>query len=134
MYGLTAGYEDLNDFDELRDDPLWQMLAGDGQRLGGMSTLSRFENQQTRQSAVALNRLLVDQFINSFEHAPDQIILEFDATDDRVHDAAGRCFHGYYGDYCFLPLYVFCGSQLLVAYLRPSASTRPNMPERSSNY
>ena len=121
VYGLTAGYEDLNDFDELRDDALWQMLAGDGRRLGGMSTLSRFENQQTRQSAVALNRLLVDQFINSFEHAPDQIILDFDATDDRVHGMQqGRCFHGYYGDYCFLPLYVFCGSQLLVAYLRPS--------------
>lgn len=121
VYGLVAGYEDLNDFDQLKDDPLWQTLAGEGEKLGGMSTLSRFENAQERSSAVALNRLLVDRFLDSFDKPPEQIVLDFDATDDRVHGKQeGRFFHAYYGDYCFLPLYVFCGSQLLVAYLRPS--------------
>lgn len=121
VYGLICGYEDLNDFDALRDDALWQVLAGSDERLGGMCTLSRFENAQDRSSAVALNRLLVDQFIESFDEVPERIVLDFDATDDRVHGMQeGRFFHGYYGDYCFLPLYVFCGSQVLVAYLRPS--------------
>ena len=121
VYGLVSGYEDLNDFDQLRDDPLWQVMSGSDKRLGGMCTLSRFENAQGRGSAVALNQLLVDQFIESFDAAPEQVVLDFDATDDRVHGMQeGRFFHGYYGDYCFLPLYVFCGSQLLVAYLRPS--------------
>ncbi len=85
IYGLVAGYEDLNDFDELREHPLLQMLAGVDESLGGMSTLSRFENAQDRRSAVALNQVLVDQFIHSFENAPERIILDFDATDDRVH-------------------------------------------------
>jgi len=96
-------------------------LAGEGEQLGGMSTLSRFENAQERSSAVALNRLLIDQFLDAFDEPPKRIVLDFDATDDRVHGKQeGRFFHAYYGDYCFLPLYVFCGSQLLVAYLRPS--------------
>ena len=128
VYGFVAGYEDLNDFEQLEDDPLRQALAGKGEQLGGMSTLSRFENAQERSSAVALNRLLVDQFLDSFDEPPEQIVLDFDATDDRMHGKRkGRFFHAYCGDYCFLPLYVFCGSQLLVAYLRPST------PERSSS-
>lgn len=121
VYGLAGGYEDLNDFDELRNDPLWQMLAGGDQTLGSGSTLCRFENAQDRSAAVALNQLFVDQFLDSFEQAPERIVLDFDATDNPVHGMQeGRFFHGYYGNYCFLPLYVFCGSQLLVAYLRPS--------------
>jgi hypothetical protein len=121
VYGLVAGYEDLNDFEQLKTDPLWQALAAEGEPIGGMSTLSRFENTQERASAVKLNRLLVDQFIDSFEKPPQRIVLDFDATDNQVHGKQeGRFFHAYYGNYCFLPLYVFCGSQLLVAYLRPS--------------
>ena len=74
-----------------------------------------------RQAAWDMNALLVEQFIDSFTEAPEELILDFDATDDRVHgDQEGRFFHGYYDHYCFLPLYVFCGEHLLVSYLRPS--------------
>jgi hypothetical protein len=70
---------------------------------------------------MAFNQVLVDQFIDSFAQAPQELILDFDATDDRVHgQQEGRFYNGYYHDYCFLPLYVFCGQRLLVAYLRPS--------------
>ena len=68
-----------------------------------------------------MHPLLVEQFIASFKEAPSELILDFHATDDRVHgNQEGRFFHGYYGSYCFLLLYVFCGEQLLVSYLRPS--------------
>ena len=74
-----------------------------------------------RETAVAIHQVLVDQFIASFAEPPEELILDFDATDDRVHGLQeGRFFHGYYDAYCFLPLYVFCGDQLLVSYLRPS--------------
>ena len=79
------------------------------------------ENQSDRQSAIALNELLVDLFIESQSSPPKEIILDFDATDDPVHgDQEGRFFHGYYRHYCFLPLYVFCGRHPLLAWLRPS--------------
>ena len=65
---------------------------------------------------VAIHEVLIEQFMRSFSRAPEELILDFDATDDRVHgNQAGRAYHGYYGDYCFLPLYVFCGEQLLVS-------------------
>ena len=74
-----------------------------------------------RETAVAIHQVLVDQFIASFAEPPEELILDFNATDDRVHGLQeGRFFHGYYDAYCFLPLYVFCGDQLLVSYLRPS--------------
>jgi hypothetical protein len=83
--------------------------------------LCRLENRADRQTAWAMARVLVEGFIKSFRRAPRELILDFDATDDRVHGLQqGRAFHGYYGDWCFLPLYVFCGEQLLVSYLRPS--------------
>jgi hypothetical protein len=72
-------------------------------------------------TVVAMSKVLVELFVQSFKEAPSELILDFDATDDRVHgEQEGRAFHGYYGDWCFLPLYVFCGEQLLVSYLRPS--------------
>ena len=75
----------------------------------------------TARRLAAFHQVLVEQFIASFREAPTELILDFDATDDRVHgQQEGRAFHGYYGDWCFLPLYVFCGEQLLVVYLRPS--------------
>lgn len=121
IFGLCAGYEDLNDFNHLRNDPLFQTVSGTAQALAGASTLCRFENRQNRQVAWEINELLVEQFIASFAQPPEEIILDFDATDDAVHGKQeGRFFHGYYDHYCFLPLYVFCGDQLLVAYLRPS--------------
>ena len=121
IFGLCAGYEDLNDFDTLRDDGLFQMVSESDQRLAGKCTLCRMENQQGRDVAVAINTLLVDQFIGSKKTAPKEIILDFDATDDPIHgNQEGGFFHGYYDHHCFLPLFVFCEGQLLVAYLRRS--------------
>lgn len=121
VYGLACGYEDANDFETLRNDPLWQALCEKDGQLAGKSTLGRFENRINRHSAAQINELFVELFIASFKQAPEQIILDFDATDNPVHGMQEqRFFHGYYDRYCFLPLYVFCGDQLLCAYLRPS--------------
>lgn len=121
IYGLAQGYEDLNDHDTLRHDLAWQTAVERDVPLASSPTLCRLENRADRQVAWAMHEVLVEQFIGSFAKAPSELILDFDATDDRVHgQQEGRFFHGYYGDYCFLPLYVFCGDQLLAAYLRPS--------------
>ena len=121
VYGLCQGYEDLNDQATLRHDPAWQTGIDCSLDLSSPATLCRFENRMGREAAVALHQVLIEQFIASFETPPEELILDFDATDDRVHgDQEGRFFHGYYDHYCFLPLYVFCGEQLLVSYLRPS--------------
>lgn len=121
VFGLCQGYEDLNDHDTLRDD-LAVQTALERETAGASSpTLCRFESRADRESAVAISRILVDQFIASFKEAPKELILDFDATDDIVHGGQeGRHFSAYYDNYCFLPLYVFCGEQLLVAYLRPA--------------
>ena len=121
IFGLAQGYEDLNDHDTLRHDLAWQTAVERETALASSPTLCRMEQRLDRRAAVAMHRVLVDQFIASFSAPPKELILDFDATDDRVHgQQEGRFFHGYYGDYCFLPLYVFCGEQLLVSYLRPS--------------
>jgi len=121
VYGLALGYEDLNDQDALRHDPLWQTAAERDAPLSSSSTLCRWENRAGRKEAWLMHRVLLEQFVACFEAPPEELLLDFDATDDRVHGAqVGAYFHGYYGDYCFLPLYVFCGEQLLVSYLRPS--------------
>jgi hypothetical protein len=121
LYGLALGYEDLSDHDSLRHDLLWQTAAERDEALGSSSTLCRWENRAGRQEAWLMHRVLFEQFVASFEAPPKELILDFDATDDRVHGSqVGAYFHGYYGDYCFLPLYVFCGEPLLVSYLRPS--------------
>ena len=120
VMAVGAGWEDLNDAEVLASDPLHQLASG-ADTLGSAPTLSRFENAQTRASALAVNEELVEQFIRSKKKAPAHLILDFDATDTPVHgQQEGRFFHGYYNCYCFLPLYVFCGDQLLVAYLRES--------------
>jgi len=123
ILGIACGYEDLNDHDSLRHDPLWQALAeydpAAGQALASSPTLCRLENRPRRATLFRLAEVLVDQFIASQPTAPEHLILDFDATDDPVHgQQEGRFFHGYYDGSCFLPLYVFCGDQLLVAYLR----------------
>ncbi len=123
--GIACGYEDLNDHQALRDDPLFQLLCreevGEGLPLASPSTLCRLENRVGRDELVDMSRLLVEMFIESFDAPPKEIILDFDATDDTLHgDQVGKFFHGYYDSYCFLPLYVFAGDQLLCAYLRPS--------------
>jgi hypothetical protein len=123
IYAIAAGYEDLNDHSTLREDPVMQVVAerDQGVPLASPSTLCRLENGPDRRSQVKMAEVLVETFISSFDTPPEQLILDFDATDDPVHgNQVGRFFHGYYDHYCFLPLYVFCGDQLLVPYLRPS--------------
>ena len=121
LYAIALGYEDLNDHDGLRQDVALQTAVERDQWLASASTLCRFENRADRETAWRLHEVLLDQFIGSFKRAPRKLILDFDATDDPVHgEQDGRFFHGYYRHYCFLPLYVFCGHQLLVSYLRPS--------------
>lgn len=121
VYALCQGYEDLNDHDRLRADLAFQTAVEQDRVLGSSPTLCRLENRAGRATAVAMHQVLVEQFIASFAEPPEELILDFDATDDRVHGTQeGRFFHGYYDTYCFLPLYVFCGDQLLVSYLRPS--------------
>ena len=125
VFGLCQGYEDLNDHDQLRLDPALQTALDERgttaalQNGASSPTLCRFEGRANRQAAVELHRVLVDQFIASFAEPPQELVLDFDATDDLVHgEQVGRHFSRYYNNYCFLPLYVFCGEQLLVAYLR----------------
>jgi len=121
VYGLCIGYEDLNDHHTLRNDVALQTAVQQDKDLASASTLCRWENRSDREAAWAVHRVLVEQFISSFKRAPKEVVLDFDATDTAVHgEQEGRFFHGYYDHYCFLPLYVFCGDQLLAAYLRPS--------------
>jgi hypothetical protein len=146
VYGLALGYEDLNDHDQLRHDPLLAVLVGKhdptgqdrarkrdrGKALAGKSTLNRLElsppradkNSRYKKITANLGRmesLLTDFFIEAHPTPPKQIILDFDATDDPIHgDQLGRFFQGYYKEYCYMPLYVFCGEHLLCAQLRPA--------------
>ncbi|MFQ6024372.1 MAG: IS1380 family transposase [Acidiferrobacterales bacterium] len=121
LYAIALGYEDLNDHEALRQDVALQTAVERDRFLASASTLCRFENRADRESAWRLHEVLVDQFIDSFKRPPKKLVLDFDATDDPVHgEQEGRFFHGFYRHYCFLPLYVFCGDQLLVSYLRPS--------------
>lgn len=120
VFGIAHGYEDLNDHDTLRHDTAFQLAAGKVEPLAGSPTLHRLENRSDRRLAVKLHEVIVEQFIRSSDKAPDELILDSDATDDIVHGhQEGRFFHGYYDHYCFLPLHVFCGEKLLVSYLRP---------------
>jgi len=135
IYGLALGYEDLNDHEELRSDPLLALLAGKREiekPLAGKSTLNRLEltpsgsplaerYHKIGYSPAAIDELLVKIFLEAHRRAPKQIVLDLDATDTPLHgQQEGRFFHGYYGHYCYLPLYIFCGDHLLCARLRPS--------------
>jgi hypothetical protein len=146
IYALALGYEDLNDHDELRSDPLLAVLAGQqdisgerrkrardkGKALAGKSTLNRLESatkddpsqdryKKISYSSEAIDALLVELFLESFEEEPEEIILDLDATDSPLYGSQeDRFFHGYYGHYCYLPLYIFSGEHLLCARLRPS--------------
>ena len=144
VYGLALGYEDLNDHEELRRDPLLGVLAGkadpsggsrvrardQGKALAGKSTLNRLEltaaavqegerYKKIRLDFAAVERLLGELFLQAHREPPKQIILDLDSTDDPLHgNQEGRFFHGYYGNYCYLPLYIFSGEHLLCARLR----------------
>ena len=144
VYGLALGYEDLNDHDQLRRDPRLGVLAGkadpsgqsrarrrdQGKALAGKSTLNRLEltaaevKEKERYKKItldftAVDKLWADLFLQAHGEPPKQIILDLDSTDDLLHgNQEGRFFHGYYGHYCYLPLYIFCGEHLLCARLR----------------
>jgi Transposase DDE domain group 1 len=136
VFALAIGYEDLNDHDELRHDPLMAVLAGklaarraDCAPVAGKSTLNRLELSRetaTRYHKIshdgaAIETLFVRLFLEAHRRPPKQIIIDLDATDDPLHGhQEGRFFHGYYDAYCYLPLYVFCGRHLLASKLRPS--------------
>ena len=136
VFGIALGYEDVNDHDELRHDPVLAVLAGklsakraDCAPVAGKSTLNRLElsrAEPTRYHKIAydeaaIEALLVTLFLEAHERPPKQIVLDLDATDDPLHGhQEGRFFHGYYDCYCYLPLYVFCGRHLLLAKLRRS--------------
>ncbi len=136
IFGLALGYEDLNDHDELRKDSSFAVLAGklepalrsDCEALAGKSTLNRLEHTPKRHAAkyhkidcdgARVDGLLVDVFLEAHERAPREIVLDLDNTDIPLHGGQeGRFFHGYYDEYCYLPLYVFCGRHLLLAKQR----------------
>jgi hypothetical protein len=134
VFGIALGYEDLNDHDELRHDPMMAVLAGklearreDCAPVAGKSTLNRLElgllastrYHKISHNPMAIRALLVDLFLEAHARPPKQIILDLDATDDPLHgEQEGRFFNAYYGCYCYLPLYVFCGRHLLIAKLR----------------
>jgi Transposase DDE domain group 1 len=136
VLGLTMGYEDLNDHDHLRRDPLLAVILGkleakrsDCAPIAGKSTLNRLELSRPEPTKyhkishdeAAIETLLVDLFVEAHRRAPRQIVLDLDATDDPLHgEQEGRFFHGYYDSYCYLPLYVTCGRHLLAAKLRRS--------------
>ena len=130
IYGLALGYEDINDHEQLRADPVFGILAGREELeepLAGKSTLNRMElgtGVKDRYKKItfwkeAVDELLVKVFLESYEKAPDEIILDVDTTDLPLHGKQeGRFFHGYYDSYCYLPLYIFCGDHVLGARLR----------------
>jgi hypothetical protein len=137
IHGIALGYEDLNDHDELRHDPVLGLVSGkleakrsDCAALAGKSTLNRLEHaprtddDRYRKLSVdegAMKQLFVSLFLKGQATPPKRIILDLDATDDPIHgDQEGRFFHGYYKCYCYLPLYIFCGRELLLAKLRPA--------------
>jgi hypothetical protein len=121
VYGLALGWEDLNDHGALRCDVAMQTAVGVDRDVTSAPTLCRLEKWADRATALRLHEELVEQFIASFKSAPEELVLDFDATDNPLFgQQEGRFFHGYYDEYCYLPLYVFCGQQLLCAYLRPS--------------
>jgi Transposase DDE domain group 1 len=136
VFGIALGYEDLNDHDELRHDPIMAVLAGklraarsDCAPVAGKSTLNRLELSRDRATRyhkishdpAAIEGLFVTLFLEAHKTPPKEIILDLDATDDPLHGhQEGRFFHGYYDCYCYLPLYIFCGDHLLAAKLRPA--------------
>ena len=134
VYALALGYEDLNDHEQLRQDPLLQMMAGKAEPgsepLAGKSTLNRMElgsGMPDRYKKInfwrdSVDDLLVNIFLEAHAQAPEQIVLDIDTTDLALHGRQeGRFYHGHYGHHCYLPLYIFCGDHVLCARLRPSS-------------
>jgi hypothetical protein len=121
LYGLCCGYEDLNDHKTLRSDVLMQTAVGRAEALASAPTFSRLESRATRAQAWALHGVLIEQFIASYNTAPEELVLDIDASDVPLHgDQELSQFHAYYDHHCYLPLYVFCGQAMLACNLRPS--------------
>jgi hypothetical protein len=133
VYGLALGYADLNDHEQLREDPLLAVVAGKlkpgEEALAGKSTLNRLElsagssdrYHKIHYDAPAIDRLLVTVFVEAHRRAPEEIVIDLDTTDLALHGGQeGRFFHAYYDHYCYLPLYIFCGEHLLGVRLRTS--------------
>jgi len=151
VFGLCLGYEDLNDHDQLRHDPLLAVLVGKkdplgenrlrardkGKALAGKSTLNRLELTPVRAKKTsrykkivahleAMQEFFVEAFVQQYLVPPTRLVLDVDATDMLLHGhQLGRFFHGYYDAYCYLPLFIFCGDQPLLALLRPSNIDTP---------
>lgn len=121
IYAIISGHEDLNDHNLIRHDTLYQTLLNKDIKLASPSTLCRLENNIPLETNFANQKLLVDTFIQSHDSPPKSITLDFDPTDTTLYgDQEGKHYHGYYRDYCYLPLIVTCDQHLLVAHLRPS--------------
>jgi len=121
IYGIIAGHEDLNDHKSIREDELFKTILGKDIELASPSTLCRLENKSVREICLRMSETIVEDFIKDLKKRPEELVLDFDATDDPVHgNQEGKFPHGYYDNYCFLPLYVFCNRKLLVSYLRPA--------------
>jgi len=145
IFGICLGYEDLNDHDDLRHDPLLaaacdkedplgnnrENIRDKGKALAGKSTLNRLElsgegdlskhrYKKISHDIDKIERYFVEKFLCSYSNPPEEVIIDVDATDDLIHgNQEGKYYHGYYGNYCYLPLYIFCGNHLLQAKLRP---------------
>ena len=116
VYGLALGYEDLNDHDQLRNDPMFGLLSGKkdpSEALAGKSTLNRLElgtGIGDRYKKItfwrdSVDELLVNIFLEAHSQAPERIVLDIDTTDMELHgNQEARFFHGYYDHYCYLPL------------------------------
>lgn len=122
IYGLCCGWEDVCDHNVLRRDLALQSAVGRVEELASAPTLSRLENSSTRIDCAALHGVLLDQFIASKTARPKELVLDIDATHVPLHGAQEKAhFHRYYDNYCYLPLYVFCGQDILACVLRPSS-------------
>ena len=121
IYGLIGGYEDLNDHIVIRKDSHFQTLVEQDKELASSATLSRFENSITKKDISNLFFGLIENFVDRIESTPEKIVLDFDPTDCLIYGKQQeRFYHGYYKDYCFLPLHVFSGDELVSTLLRPS--------------
>jgi hypothetical protein len=122
VHAIACGYEDCNDHARLRNDPLFQLLAAEpDKQLASPSTISRFETRIKREELLKMQMVFIEHFFNSHKEPPEEVLLDFDASDIELFGGQeDRHFQGYYGHYCYLPLYVYCGDFLLCAMIRPS--------------
>lgn len=121
VYAISVGDEDANDQDKLRDDICFQTCVDQESSLASSATISRFENAIDRETLKKMSIQMVESFIDNQQSVPEELVLDFDPTDNRIYgNQENKHYHGYYKNHCYLPLHVFCGDQLIVSMLRPS--------------